>query len=219
MKRILLLSITILTINSCLFNSVKKNKISNNRYLTYINRESIFEQEISKYGLNDGDTLVDVGFSNTIFDELIFSFFPSMHFVLEDVKFNIHNDDYFQYDKSRELEKFKRNSIIIKGKTNSIPLPSSEYKVVLCRNTLHEFVHLNSMISEMKRIVKDNGFVIVLEQRAIVENQLCGMGHKLLTDKEITNVFLQNGFILNSSHIIYRKNGNSPSTLYKFYKK
>jgi len=208
----------LLFLNSCLFTPFKQEKISNKRISSFKNKKFIFDNEISKYGLIDNDTLVDIGFSNTIHDEIIKIYYPNLHFILEDVKPMIKFDEYYQTSKNKELISFKNNCQIIKGSYKQIPLPSSKYKFVLCRNSLHEFKDKSKMISEMKRIIRNDGCIILIEERSVVKDQICGQGHKLISEEELQSFFLSNGLILKYSEIIYRQTPNSPMVIYKLYK-
>jgi hypothetical protein len=207
---------SLILFSSCFKRIVIRNQISNSR--TTLNRKFVFDNEISKFGLTDGDTLVDIGFSNTIFDEIIHFYYPKMHFVLEDIKPRVNLDEYYKTNKNKQLVEFKNNTQIIKGSGKKIPLQSSKYKVLLCRGTIHEFKEKDLMISEMKRIIRDDGFIIIVEPRKIVNNQICGQGHNLMSEEEIIKLFSNHGMKLKSSEIIYRQNQINPSVIYKFYK-
>lgn len=164
-------------------------------------RIELFKNEVSKLGLIDGDTLVDIGSSSGFHDFQLFHFYPNTFFILEDV--------YKKYEKelknvfmlvNGQRKYFKDHSIRITGTQESIPLNSGLYKTVLCRKTLHEFKNPAKMIDEFKRIMASDGVLIIQEVIPKVIGEIdtgCKMKH--LTKDEIVNLFSQHRLSLIAS--------------------
>ena len=55
---------------------------------TRYNRQEVYLKEISRYNLNNGDTLVDIGCETGFHDYQIAHYYPDLFFVLEDIDAN-----------------------------------------------------------------------------------------------------------------------------------
>src|SRR5262245_12571362 len=93
---------------------------------------TVFENEISSYGLMEQDTLVDIGSVDGINDELIFKFYPNMYFILEDIHDKFRSENKYAIKENGEKIYFKDHSKKITGTIDSIPLPTGLYNNVLC---------------------------------------------------------------------------------------
>ncbi len=140
----------------------------------------IFDNVISKYGLNDGDTLLDVGSGYGYHSARIFRHYPNMFFVLEDIeiKYAKRNRGFVVVNgKSKYL---KNNSRYVNGTIDSIPLPNSTHKLILCRKTLHEFTNPTVMLKELRRILTSDGILIIEETIPKIAEEIdpyCKMKH------------------------------------------
>lgn len=159
-----------------------------------------FQNEISKYNLVDGDTLLDIGSGFGYEDAILFRFYPNTFFVLVDIdnKYSKLNNSFILIN--HKTKYFKDNSKYVNGFIDSLPLLSDSYNTILCRKTVHEFVKPKKMLSEIKRVLRLNGTLIVEE--AIPQNQndldpFCKMKH--LSKQELINMFSENGFRLISA--------------------
>ncbi len=157
--------------------------------------KKIFINEIEKYGLTDGDTLLDLGCGDAAHSAQIFRFYPNMFFVLEDIDI----DDAKKKDASIKVagvrKNFKDHCKYVIGRNNSIPLTSSSYRFILCRKTVHEFIEPQYMLKEIKRLLTDDGIIIVEEAIPQKKGELdpyCEMPR--MTKEEVINLFTQNGF-------------------------
>lgn len=151
--------------------------------------------EVDSYKLEKTDSLVDIGCGNGVHDKAIAHAYPNLFFILEDLPV-----DWNKNDLQKLLTKFLKNDQyaptieqkykFIPGYIDSIPLPSSSYKVVLCRFTLHEFSKRDKMISELNRILTDDGILIISEKEPNYEGErdkYCKQ--KYLAKVEIINMF------------------------------
>ncbi len=164
-------------------------------------RLEMFNNEISKLGLTDGDTLVDIGSSTGFFDFQLFHFYPNKFYILEDIYKKYEKQPknaYMMIDGQRKY--FKDNFLRITGTNEFIPLRTNGYKTVICRKTVHEFKNTDRMINELKRILAVDGVLIIIEALPKTEGEIdpgCKMKH--LTKEELVNLFSQYGFSLISS--------------------
>jgi len=162
---------------------------------------NIFNSEISKLGLTDRDTLVDIGAFSGFTDFQLFQFYPNKFFILEDI--------YKSYEKSlpgayiivdSTKRYFKDYSLRITGTNEYIPLKSSAYKTVYCRKTVHEFTKPDKMVEELKRIISVDGVLIISEEIPLFPNETDpGCKKKLMTSEEIIDLFKSHRLKLRSS--------------------
>ncbi|MBY0479339.1 MAG: class I SAM-dependent methyltransferase [Chitinophagaceae bacterium] len=194
-----------------------KNKVNHSKY-----EVEQFNNEIIKYNLNNGDTLLDIGSGFGYEDATLFRFYPNMFFVLVDIdnKFSRLNKSFIVINGKTKY--FKDNAKYVNGFVDSIPLLSDSYNTILCRKTVHEFDNPKKMISEIKRILRLNGTLIVEE--AIPKNQndidpYCKKRH--LSKEELVNTFSENGFSLISADtttMAIKKKNDGNMNILKFKK-
>ncbi len=160
-------------------------------------RELIYKNEVSKLGLSDGDTLVDIGSGSGFTDFQLFHFYPKKYFILEDLHFTnsrMLKKTYIMYQEKKRF--FRDHSRKIKGSTSTIPLESDRYNTVFCRITVHEFTDLR-MIDEIRRILTKDGMLIVEEFIPKTKGELdAGCKKMHLTKDELTEMFNSHGFNL-----------------------
>ena len=135
-----------------------------------------YDYEVSKYNLENVDTLVNIGCRNAFYDGLISSKFQNLHFILEDLPKdelsgrNIKKILAKEVNNSQYEPTFGTNSKVVFGTPDTIPLQSGQYQRVLCRLSFHEFSNRKKMVSELTRILSPTGTLI------IVENTSCYLG-------------------------------------------
>ncbi len=156
--------------------------------------------EIQKGGFESIDTLVDVGCGNGQYDADLFWRYRNMHFVLEDLDLKYARaNERFYMEKGKKYY-FKDRCDMYTGTDSTIPLPSSAYKTVLCRKALHEFTYPDKMVMELKRILRPNGTLIILEAVPLYAGQIdtyCKRAY--LTKEYIVQLMQSNGFTLTSA--------------------
>jgi SAM-dependent methyltransferase len=175
--------------NSEWYNSTN-NSPKINLLKSQLNKE-IFEKELKNFKLIDGDTILDIGSNDGYMDQMLFKLFPNSFFVLEDVY------DNRQLNPANTSVEFKKQSRFVTGTANKIPLATAQYKQIICRNSLHEFSDVNTMASEMCRVLQKSGILIISEQTPFVKKQICMSTKRyFLTNKEIEEIFVKNGLKL-----------------------
>jgi len=152
------------------------------------------DYEISNYGIAGIDMLVDIGCGSGYYDRIISNKFPNLHFVLEDLPRDIWNNDLKKLLKKTVVNtpfapNFKTNSRIIFGTQDSIPLESEQYKLVLCRLTLHEFSRKDEMTAELSRILNSTGTLVIVERISSYKGE---------RDKECKQLYLTKEQVISS---------------------
>jgi ubiquinone/menaquinone biosynthesis C-methylase UbiE len=165
-----------------------------------------FNNEIKKYNLIDGDTLVDIGSAEGAFASQIFQSYPNKFYILEDIKQykNIYPIGIYI---NSQLKKFSDYSTKVIGTPDTIPLRSNAYKTVLCRKTVHEFNNPSKMVSELKRILAPNGALIIVEPIPEKPGEIYpDCKKKKLSKEEITSLFeSQNLKVVSFDTTTYKK--------------
>jgi len=163
----------------------------------------LFDQEFSKYGLKDSDTLLDIGSGFGYIDEQIFRYYPNMFFVLEDIDIKYAKSNKGFVIVNGKTKYFKDNCKYVQGTNDSIPLASSSHKLILCRKTFHEFKNPTVMLKEIRRVLTNDGTLIIIEAIPKMPEEIdpyCKMKH--LSKEELLTVFFKNNFMLVSADTI-----------------
>ena len=174
----------------------------------------LYNNEIVKYGLKDKDTLLDIGSNYGVQSATIFRFYPNAFFVLEDIQSRYSHPFKTTILVDGKSKSFDDHRMYVNGTADSIPLPNSSYRLILCRKTVHEFTHPTQMLKEIRRVMTSDGVLIVAEAKPKKEgeiDQYCKIKH--LTKQELLTLFSANGFRLLSSDtttfpVIKKTDGN-----------
>ena len=167
---------------------------------TRYNRQEVYLKEISRYNLNNGDTLVDIGCEIGFHDYQIAHYYPDLFFVLEDIDAN----NLEQIKKNNANPQFvnpmKAGYELVLGTADTIPLREATYKKILCRKTLHEFAQPGKMINEFKRILIPGGEVIIVDINPKYPGQKYhDCIQPFLNKAQIIQLFANEGFQLKSA--------------------
>jgi ubiquinone/menaquinone biosynthesis C-methylase UbiE len=167
----------------------------------------VFSKEISKYGLSDKDTLVDIGCETGFHDNQVAFYYPNIYFVLEDI--DAANLSLIKKNNATPgfVNNMKAGYETVLGSVDSIPLSSARYKKILCRKTLHEFENPSRMINEFKRILVPGGEVIIAEINPRYPGQkFHDCVRPFLNKTQIIELFLKEGFRLKFADSFRSKN-------------
>ena len=163
-------------------------------------RQELFKNEIIKYYLNENDTLLDIGCGQGFHDRQIAYLYPKIYFVLEDISSNnlTRLDKFFK--KADDGKIIKSRYQIVLGTTDSIPLISSAYRKILCRKTVHEFSDPSKMINELKRLLADDGELIIVEPSPeYVGQKFIDCKKEFITKEKIIQMFTAENLKLKSA--------------------
>lgn len=180
------------------------------------------KKEIQLYELENTDTLLDIGCGNAYFDRQISNYYPNVFFVLEDLPVLEYHTKKGQpetkslYPTVEEVQKNFRNSKkfpgirdrfkLVIGFEDSIPLTSDAFARILCRRTLHEFKKKEKMVAEIRRLLKQNGKLTIVERLSKYSGErdpYCG--NQYMTKDEIIQLLSPLRFA--SESIAYYKSG------------
>jgi ubiquinone/menaquinone biosynthesis C-methylase UbiE len=81
------------------------------------------------------------------------------------------------------------------GSTTKIPLPDNYFKTVTLFISIHEFTYRDSMMQEIKRIMRNDGRLYILENAwkdTAAKDPECGFTY--LSEKELYDLLARNGF-------------------------
>lgn len=146
--------------------------------------------------LTTHDTVADIGSFQGYFPALYSVFSDSVVIHLND----IFSDGFVYFDSIvTECEriggkKLSNEFALFLGTEFSTNLPSQQYNKVIARDAIHHFSHPDSMLVDLKRIMKPNARLIVyepLKHPKIDEKNLC---KGVMTKKEFLQLMKRNGF-------------------------
>jgi ubiquinone/menaquinone biosynthesis C-methylase UbiE len=161
-------------------------------------RQMIKNGLMNFYNFSSTDVIADIGSGNGGNIILIASFYPKVKFTIEDIDKETCNAQNFkkEIDKSGHkvnVENFK----FCYGTEKSTMLPSKTYTKVLINDLIHELTYSTEMIADLKRILKNDGRLLVSEivvvKKATKEK---GCNYPYMTELELKNTLVNNKFIV-----------------------
>lgn len=161
-------------------------------------------RRMSIYGFQQGDTIASIGAGWGRWEVAYGTMMDGLVFYLEDI-----NDEMLY---PAQLDFNLRYYTLLKGKPvlsdyyiqigtlRSTQLPSKFFDKVLVINAFHEFSHIDEMIRDLGRILKDDGVLLLNEYDAFEPgDKHVGCGNRIYTKEEIINIFSKHNFKLTDS--------------------
>jgi SAM-dependent methyltransferase len=159
-----------------------------------------FDNEINYYGVLPNDTILDLGYNHHIFDPLLATKVDSLHFYfLESINDRKQVQHFLTSATIRNLEFGTRryataSEVKIRG-DSIIDLPAKSVNTIIFRNYLW-FFHKPFVIKELKRILKDNGTLIIVQQNGkFNEKYFQKHGIPFPLEKDVIAYYEKLGFI------------------------
>lgn len=121
--------------------------------------------------IHPNDTVLDIGAGNMKYSLFYANKYPLNIFYFEDIDSTKCNKEEL---KKSILEKgYKQvnieNIYVVIGDTNSTTLPTHKFDVIIIQSTIHILADNKNIISDIRRILKPNGRLIIIER--ITENK------------------------------------------------
>ena len=197
------LSILLLTfaLNSCVslfLPKSAKERLAENKKIT--NDEVIF------LNLKPYDTLTDIGAQSGFIDAHYSIIIDNLYFNLLDTdekalnKKNV-NNNFKSIHKIYKNHNYYNYNITI-NTTEKLPLSNNSCSKVLCRKTIHEFTNQDEMIAEIRRILKPDGELFIIETVPTKPNQIDSTcKFKLLSADSIVTLFSNHRFELKKKKV------------------
>lgn len=153
-------------------------------------KSKLFE-EFKFYGFKEGDQIGEVGAGNGTFS-LLLTFF------LNDCKiyFNEYSyEKYVYFEKKLKadyiLRKAKEKIEFKWGRRKKTNFKKNSLDKIIIRNSFHHFSHKEDMLKDIKRVLKKEGELFILEYP-----KYKGSCHSLMELDELKNILTKNGFKL-----------------------
>ena len=150
--------------------------------------------EFDFYNIQDGEIIAEIGFGDASIVELLSNIYPNTIYANE-----IHDwltewlTDRYQAEKQ---------VVVVKGTPQNCGLEAIGLDLVIIRNTVHHFEHMDDMLISISTALNDEGRLIILED-ILEEGELhhgpCNKFHR----KDFLDLMDQHGFVLQRSLPIY----------------
>lgn len=89
-------------------------------------------------------------------------------------------------DKAKENFRDRGNFHFIKANSESVPIDDNQFDVIICTSSFHHYLHPEKALKEMKRMLKDDGRVYILDPAA--DSWLIKLADKVLKRLEPEHV-------------------------------
>lgn len=155
---------------------------------------NIFIREIGKYGIQNVDTLTDVGCGIADHDKVLAHVYPNLFLVLENepVHNRVHLKTYLKKNlkNTRFSPSIQSHYLFVEGTPVHIPLADGSQKTVLCRKVIHDFSNISKMSAEMARLLPKGGTLIVVEPDPVLSGSIDPRSkNKYLSKTQIDSLF------------------------------
>ncbi|MDR2009165.1 MAG: class I SAM-dependent methyltransferase [Bacteroidales bacterium] len=183
----------------------KYEYIKNNMVISSENIEEIKKAQnfVEKSKIEKYDTIISIGSWNGNREFLWSLFTDSVHFYLQDVdissltKFRIEEVCIPHYSKMRQTP-VTNTFAIIKGTQKHFGINDNSVSKVIMYNVYHHFKNDIIMVKEAKRVLQNNGNLIIWEnvtERNMKTRRYCGDKGKYKTQENFVNDIVNLGFI------------------------
>jgi len=161
----------------------------------------IFEKQLAFLNIKNNDTIIDIGSSSGSYEGCIsvLGTFKNVTFVLVDIDSNCLNktkvNNMVSYYSMLKGEPINQKFDIIQNTVDSLYLPLNLYSKVWLMNTLHEIPDKQKLISDVNKVMRLGGELILYEILSSPKHTIHGgCDHPLMGDNEIEILLTKNGF-------------------------
>ncbi|MCA1751400.1 MAG: class I SAM-dependent methyltransferase [Flavobacteriales bacterium] len=158
--------------------------------------------ELDIYGIRNGDTIADIGFGWAWLEGLLMLTHDSLTIYANDVdRQALRNIDrvtgfYLDLRKTRNTNTLH----IVKGGSKTTNLPSATFSKVIIRETFHHFSEPEALLADIRRILKSDGRVFLLEPMPEVTGISPYCGATIFTRADMEGFIARAGFRLIAFH-------------------
>ena len=194
----------------------------------HVSWDDLVEKEsrrMSLYGFQEDDTIASIGAGWGRWEVAYGSLMDGLVFYLEDINEEMLNPAQLDFN-LRYYTLLKGGPVLSDyyiqiGTLKSTQLPSKFFDKVLVINAFHEFSHIDEMIRDINRILRDDGVLLLNEFDAFEPGDThMGCGNRIYTKEEIIDIFGKHDFELTSSEWDIEPLNKIPGTrIYVFHKR
>ena len=159
-------------------------------------RQIIKNGLMSFYNFSPNDVIADIGSGNGGNIILIASFYPTTKFTIEDIDKETCNAQNFKKEIDKSGHKVNiENFSFYYGTEKSTNLPLKKFTKVLVNDLIHELTYSAEMLTDLRRILTNNGQLLVSEivviKKAPKEK---GCNYPYMTENELKTILSKNKF-------------------------
>ena len=182
---------------TCLSPSYKINKLKSKG----LTKDTIYkwvQKDLSFIQLTSLDTIADIGSYNGYYPSLYSVSTDSIVFYLNDIV----NEGFVYFDSINTIcnkirgAKMTNEFKITLGENDSTNLPSHTFNKVILRDALHHFKSPAKMLTDIKRIIKPNGKLLLFESIKNPQVSYSTLCRGSMTEDELTKLLEENEFVM-----------------------
>lgn len=163
------------------------------------------QKSLSIYNFKENETIASIGASSGVWEIWFASQVEYLTFYLQDIDTqNCNQEEINEGVKYFEKLVGKKNTgkfVPIIGTQSATNLPKNTFDKVLIINSLHEFKTPESILQDIRKILKLNGTLLIEEQIAKFSGEIHeGCGKRFFTENEIVILLKKNSFEMITRH-------------------
>lgn len=187
----------IITSQTCFNPSFKLNKLKS-KGLTKDTIYNWVQKDLSFIQLTSHDTIADIGSYNGYYPSLYSVSTDSIVFYLNDIV----NEGFVYFDSINTIctkirgAKMTNEFKITLGDNDATNLPSHTFNKVILRDALHHFKSPAKMLTDIRRIIKLNGKLLLFESIKNPQLPNSTICRGSMTEDELKKILQENGFVM-----------------------
>ena len=140
------------------------------------NLKEYYRTSLSKFNLKKGEKIASIGAGYGNQEVAMSIFNDDIEWTLQDIDSTVLNpqlfDDVLHYFENMIQKPIKAKFSFVLGDEKKTNLPENTYDKILIINTYHEITERPSILADVRRALKKNGQVIILESMAKKKGQI-----------------------------------------------
>ena len=168
------------------------------------------QKSLQTFQFKENETIASIGASSGVWEIWFASQVDNLTFYIQDIdeqNCNQEEIDYgVEYYEKLLKKKITGKFIPVVGTQKATNLPKNTFDKVLIINSLHEFTHPALILQDVLGTLKKDGTLFIEELTAEISGKIHeGCGRRLFTKKELSELLIQVGFVL---EVVLPKNEN-----------